>query len=203
MAENNQVEKQDSAENVNISKWISAGWDLVFSAPADFILLALIYIIVLSVASSTAVAQFLVWGPLNVGFFFIVLEKMHGHPIRIGDISKGFNFFLAAVLSNILITFFFAIGFAFCIIPGLLVAAIYIFTPLFILEKNMDFWTAMEASRKVVSKYLFEITVFIIVQSIILLVGVLLCGVGLLIAMPVVMAATAYAYDDLVGISRE
>ena len=36
-----------------------------------------------------------------------------------------------------------------------------------------------------------------------LLAGFLLCGLGLLIALPVVMASTAYAYDDLVGISRE
>lgn len=203
MTTKNEIEKTPVTESINISKWIRAGWDLVFSAPADFLLLALIYIIVITVASSTAIAVFLVAGPLNVGFFFIILEKIRGNPIRIGDISKGFNFFVAAVLSNILVTFFFSVGLIFCIIPALIIAAIYLFVPIFIVEKNMDFWTAMEASRKVISKYLFEITVFILVQFIILLVGLILCGVGLLIALPVVMAATAYAYDDLVGISRD
>jgi uncharacterized membrane protein len=203
MTDNDHLKKRNNGNNANISKWIGAGWDLVFSAPVDFILIALIYIIVLAVASSTAVAQFLVWGPMNVGFYYVICEKIRGRPIRVGDISKGFNFFLAAILSNILIAVFFSIGFAFCIIPGLLVAAIYIFAPIFIVEKDMDFWEAMEASRKVVSQYLFEMSVFVLVQFIILLAGTLLCGLGLLIAVPVIMASTAYAYDDLVGISRE
>jgi len=173
------------------------------SSLADFVLLALIYVVVVAVASSTAVLEFLVIGPLNVGFFYIILEKMRGRPIRIGDISKGFNFFLAAVLSNIIVTFFISVGFVFCIIPGLIVTAIYIFTPIFILEKDMDFWMAMEASRKVVSEYIFEMTVFVLVLGIILFIGFLLCGVGVLVALPVVMAATAFAYDEMVGISKE
>ena len=69
MVDKNHQEVRNSNKNANISKWIGDGWDLVFSAPADFILIALIYIIVLAVASSTAEAQFLVWGPMNVGFF--------------------------------------------------------------------------------------------------------------------------------------
>ena len=190
-------------EKVNINHWISTGWDLVFSAPAEFILITLIYVIVIGVASSTAVAEFLVWGPLNVGFYYVILEKLRGRPVKIGDVAKGFNFFVAAVLSNILISFFAAIGYTLCIIPGIIISALYLFTPLFILEKNMDFWTAMEASRKIASKYVFELSVFVFLQFLILLAGLILCGIGILIAIPIIMAATAVAYDELVGISKE
>ncbi|MBN1465477.1 hypothetical protein JXA02_06935, partial [candidate division KSB1 bacterium] len=125
-----------------------------------------------------------------------------GKDINIGDIAKGFSFFIAAVLSNILITLFAAVGFIFCIIPGVIIWALYILAPAFIVEKKHDFWQAMEASRKVVMEHLFEMIVFAIVLGAVNLVGALLCGIGLIFTVPLSFAAMAIAYDDLVGIER-
>ena len=95
------------------------------------------------------------------------------------------------------------IGFFFLIIPGIVISALYMFTFPLILEKNMDFWQAMETSRKVVTKNIFELSIFMLVLYIFMIVGVMLFFVGFLVALPVAFAAIAIAYKDIFGLEEE
>ena len=52
-----------------------------------------------------------------------------------------------------------------CIIPGLVVAAMYKFTYLFIVDKRMDFWPAMQASHAVVKNDYFGFTMFLLLMA--------------------------------------
>lgn len=186
--------------NVNIAKWINEGWDLVFSNFWEFLVISIIYVVVILAASSTILLALILAGPLTVGIYYVIFQKMRGNPIQIGDISKGFNFFVAAVLADILISIFVWIGFIFLIIPGIVISALYMFAFPLILEKNLDFWQAMETSRKVVQKNLLEFSVFMFLMWVFLFVGLLLLGVGFLVALPITFAATAAAYRDVFGL---
>lgn len=197
-----QAEQAVERQQVNMGDWISRAWDMVTADLGPFIILGLIYLVIVGVTSSLVIVEFVVLGPLAVGFFLVVFEKIRGREVNIGDIAKGFNYFVPAVLSNILITVFTVIGFVFCIIPGFIIAALYLFTPAFILEQKLDFWEAMEASRKVVMQHLFELIIFVIILGLINLVGALLCGIGLVFTIPLTFAAMGLAYDDLVGIEK-
>lgn len=190
-------------KQANVGSWFSRAWEIVSADLTTFILLGLIYLAIIGVASSTVIGGFIVDGPLTVGFFIIVFNKMRGKVINIGDIAKGFDYFIAAMLSSILISVFTAIGFVFCIIPGFIVAASYVLTPAFIAEKKLDFWEAMEASRKAALGHVFELSIFILLIFLVNIVGFLCCLVGLLVTIPLTFVATAIAYDDLVGINRE
>ncbi len=202
MAESKKNTEASKAQ-INLGSWISRGWDMISADLGSFILLGLIYVAIIGIASSTVIGEFLVIGPLQVGLFIVIFSKMRGNPVNIGDIAKGFNFFVAAVLSNILIGVFSTIGFLLCIIPGIIVVALYIFTPAFIAEKNLDFWEAMEASRNLAKEHLFEMVLFVIILGLINIAGFLLCGVGLLFTLPLTYAATAIGYDELVGIEKK
>jgi len=187
---------------INISKWIMSGWDLVMKDFGNFLLLSFIYIVLLTVAFSTWIIGLILAGPLTAGFFYIILNRIRGKDFYIGDIARGFEVFVAAVLVDILISVFISIGFAFLIIPGIIISAIYMFAFPLIIEKKMDFWQAMETSRKIVSRNLFELSIFMLVLYIFLFIGVLLLLVGFFVALPIVLAAIAYAYCDLVGLEE-
>lgn len=201
---NKSEEKSDQAQlirssEVTIGQWLTRGWEIVSDELGNFILLTFIYLVLIIALSFTLLGELLISGPLTAGYFIIIFNKIKGRPFYIGDIAKGFNFFIAAVLADILISVFVTIGFFFLIIPGIIIWALYMFTFPFIVEKNLDFWSAMEESRKLISKNLFEFSVFAFIQLILLFVGFLLLGVGLLFTIPLIMAATACAYKDLVG----
>ncbi len=188
------------ASPINMGRWISEGWNLVNQDLGFFAVLTLVFLIITIVAGSTVLGLVLL-GPLQAGFFYILLQKLQGRAVTIGDIGRGFDVFIPAMLMGILVGAFEAIGFMLCILPGFVVMAWYLFAPAFVMDKRMDFWQAMEASRTLVQKYLFEFVLFIIVQIIIILLGLLCCVIGVLVALPVCMAATACAYRDLVGLA--
>ena len=100
--------------------------------------------------------------------------------IYIGDIAKGFNVFVPTLLAGILINIFVSIGYFFLIIPGIVISALYIFALPLIIEKNMDFWQTMETSRKLVSRNIFELSIFMLVLMIFLVIGFILLLVGFL-----------------------
>ena len=187
---------------INISKWIMNGWDLVMKDFGNFLLLSLIYVVVLTLAFSTWVIGLILAGPLTAGFFYIIFNRIRGKEFYMGDIAKGFEVFVAAVLADILISVFVGIGLALLIIPGIIISALYMFAIPLIMEKKMDFWQAMEYSRKLVSKNLFELSIFMLVLYILLFIGVLLLLVGFFVALPIVFAAIAYAYSDLIGLEE-
>jgi len=206
MTKNSQSTKKnnyfEATSEINLGEWINQAWDFVVANFNELIIISIIYVVLVLIASSTVVMKFILSGPLSVGIFYVIFNKMHGNPINIGDISKGFNFFVAAVLADILITVFVSVGFFLLIIPGIVISALYMFTFPLILEKNMDFWEAMETSRKVVTKNIFELSVFMLVLYIFMVIGVLLFFVGFLVALPVAFAAVAIAYKDIFGLEE-
>jgi uncharacterized membrane protein len=177
-------------------RWISAGWQMVTADLGNFALVALIFVVVNSFAS--IVTQ----GPLQTGFHLFCMRRMYNRRTDIGDIFKGFDFFLPAFVAALLIGIFVGFGIILCIIPGLILASMYKFTYLFILDKKMDFWPAMEASHAVVKNDYFGFTMFLIVMGLINLLGLLCCVVGLLVTIPLSVAAITVAYQEIVGFEQ-
>jgi len=88
-----------------------------------------------------------------------------------------------------------------CILPGIYLSISWMFfTPLAILDKRLDFWQAMELSRRVVTRHWWQVFGFALVCLLLMICGGLLCGVGVFIAMPIVKAATVYAYEDIFSV---
>jgi uncharacterized membrane protein len=127
------------------------------------------------------------------------MKKLLNRRTDFADLFKGFNFFVPALVASLLITLFTFCGTLVCIIPGLVVAAMFNFTFLFIVDKRMDFWPAMQASHAVVKSDYFGFTMFLLLMVLVDILGALCCIVGLLVAFPVTVAAITVAYQEIVG----
>jgi len=149
-----------------------------------------------------SVASIVTQGPLQTGFHLHCMKRLFNRRSDIGDLFKGFDFFLPAFVASLLIGIFVFAGTLLCIIPGLVVASMYKFTYLFILDKRMDFWPAMQASHEVVKNDYFGFTIFLIVMALINILGALCCIVGLLVTIPVSVAAITIAYQEIVGFDQ-
>jgi uncharacterized membrane protein len=173
--------------------WISEGWQIVKQDIGVFMGMALLFVII------TSSVPLVLQGPLMAGFHLAFIRKMVRGTVDIGDLFRGFNFFVPTLIASLAIHFLTAIGFLFCIIPGMVIAAMYMFTFLFIIDKKMDFWEAMKASHEVVRNDYFGFTLFLITCGLVTLLGVLCLVVGILVAIPVVIAAITVAYKEIVG----
>jgi len=172
-------------------RWIGEGFDLVKKDLGNYILISLIFFLLNGVP--------LIQGALIAGFHIFTMKKLMGRNAEFGDLFKGFNFFVPTLVASLLIGIFTFAGTLLCIIPGLVVAAMYKFTYLFIVDKRMDFWPAMQASHAVVKNDYFGFTMFLVAMTLVNVLVLICCIVGLLITIPISVAAITVAYRDVVG----
>jgi uncharacterized membrane protein len=175
-------------------KWIGQGWDLVKQDMGNYILISLIFFLLNSVP--------LIQGALIAGFHIYTMKKLMGRRVEFADVFKGFNFFIPTLVASLLICLFTGLGTLLCIIPGLVIAAMYKFTYLFIVDKQMDFWPAMQASHAVVKNDYFGFTMFLLLAVLVNVLGFLCCVVGLLLTVPATFAAITVAYQEIVGFEQ-
>ena len=131
------------------------------------------------------------------------MKKLLGRRPEFADLFKGFNFFVPALVATMVIAVFTFAGTLLCIIPGLVVAAMYKFTYLFIVDKRMDFWPAMQASHSIVKQDYFGFTMFLLALAGINILGAICCIVGIFVSIPVTFAAITVAYREIVGFDEQ
>lgn len=174
-------------------RWIGQGWELIKGDLGIYAVLALVFWLL------NCMVPLIISGPLTAGFYIFTIKKSLGRRAEFADLFTGFNFFVPTLVASLVIALFVTIGTVLCIIPGLVVAAMYKFTYLFIVDKRMDFWPAMESSRAVVRNDYFGFTMFLLALIGINFLGLLCCIVGLLVTMPLSIAAITVAYREIVG----
>lgn len=174
-------------------RWISTGWRVVKADLGNFVLMTVIAL------ALSFVGHFVVAGPLICGLFIAVRRRMQESRTEITDVFAGFSQFLDAFLICVISSVFLLIGVVLFIFPAFIVAALYLFSYQFLVDRRLPFWDAMEASRKMVLRDLTGYLLFVIALALLNFAGMLLFGVGTLITIPVTVAAIAAAYSDAVG----
>ena len=86
------------------------------------------------------------------------------------------------------------------VVAAIFLSVVYLFSIPLIVGQRMEFWPAMEASRKILSKQWFGIFIFLVVLGLINIVGVIPCGLGLLVTVPLTTCSVAAAYESIVGL---
>ena len=142
----------------------------------------------------------LLLGVAQAGMFWFFLKRIRREEAKFEDAFAPFSVaFVQALVAGIIFSLLVSIGFILCIIPGLVFAALWTFTWPLLMDKRLDFWPAMEVSRRVLWPNVWGIFGLLLVGVLVMIVGVLCCYVGAFVAMPVVIAAQAYAYEDFFG----
>lgn len=182
--------------NLDIGSCLSRAWALVKS---DFwpIIGITALVILIRCAAEAAYVGIIVSGPLMGGLFQYYLKKMRGESAEIGDAFSGFSFFLQLFLGYLVSTVLTGAGLVLCILPGIYLAIAWQFTLPLVADKKIEFWPAMDLSRKVISKHWWSFFGFAIVMILIHLLGVLALGVGIFVSIPVTLIALMYAYEDI------
>jgi hypothetical protein len=191
----------DGNKPVQISKYLSDGWQLFLANPGLPIAYTVIFVLLRFIPYLGPIAALLLSGPLAAGYYLALRKQISGQPMQFGDYLAGFNnpvpLILVGFLSNVLI----GIGTLLLILPGIYLAVSYIFAIPLTADRKMDFWEAMETSRKFVTQQWFVFFVLALVLFVINVVGALLFGIGLLVTIPFSTAVVFAAYRDLFGLA--
>jgi uncharacterized membrane protein len=182
---------------IAIGDLLKDSWE-IFKENVGLLLGGLLILIVVNVGANSltwGIAGMVIGGPLMLGYLTIVMKLIRKQPAEFGMVFSGFQRFLPAFLANLLITIFSGIGLILCIVPGLFVGVIYMFTFYFMVDREGDFWPIMEASREKVMGNLGQWVILFLALLALNIVGAIPCGLGLLVTAPMSAVALGLAYD--------
>jgi len=139
-------------------------------------------------------------GVLQGGLILLFLKLIRGQKGEFGDAFAGFSdlffqLFLVGLIAEILV----ALGLLCCVIPGIILYVLWLFAIPLAADKRLDFWPAMEASRKIIAHHWWPFFLLVILNLLVYIAGILVCCVGVYVAAPITIGALAYAYEDIVG----
>ena len=154
----------------------------------------------LFIASNAAYVGLILSGPLVGGLWWYYLKFIRGQQADLNDAFAGFTMaFVPLMLAGLVSTVLEGIGFALCLIPGIYLAVAWSLALPLIIDKRLEFWDAMEVSRKVVTKHWWSFFGLLLLCLLINIGGVLLCGIGVFVTWPWTLIAFVYAYEDIFG----
>ncbi len=201
---------------VNISNYFSNGWDLFKQYALPFVGYFILTILIAGALSALpyplgldfsrersggGIVANILSPVLSAGMFIVAFKLEKGQSVTFSDFFRGFNNFLQIFLVNLVAGLLTFVGLILLVIPGIYLAVSYFFAMPLVLEKRFEFWTALETSRKLVTKQWFSIFGFGFLIGLLNFAGALLCGLGLLVTVPWSICIIVSAYTDIVGLN--
>ena len=182
----------------DLKRYLKEGWDLFADNASNIVVASIIFVVVHFAANLIPFASLLISGPLMGGMYYVILDSERGREFNAMRIFDGFRLkFVPLVLVAILTTVFMVGGILLLILPGFLVMGWYLFPYLYVVDKDMDFWPAMEASRKIGFENHANVFLLAILFGVLNLLGFVMFGVGLLVSIPYTLCVTVKAYEHL------
>lgn len=188
------------AASFDIQRYLKEGWDFFVQNAANLVVATIIFIVIHIVANLIPLASLLVSGPMIGGMYYVILDARRGEKFDVMRIFDGFKLKLVPlVLVGILTTVFTMAGLILLILPAFLVMGWYLFSFLFVVDQEKDFWPAMESSREI--GFQNHVNVFLMAFVVVTLnfAGLLALGIGVLVTMPLSLCAIVMAYEDQTG----
>ncbi len=183
---------------------IGRAWRLLTSDFWSIVGVYALFMLIVAVGSSIPIlgyAMCILNSVMAGGLWIFMLKKVRGQTTEVSDIFAGFKqpLFVPLLLVGLVSGLLTFLGLICCILPGIYLSVAWMLALPLVADRKLDFWPAMETSRKTVTRHWWLWLGFGVVLGLVVLAGVLALCVGVFVAGPLVALAMAYAYNDLFG----
>ena len=173
-----------------------------------------------------AIVNIVLSGVFYGGLYYYYLGKMRGEPREFGDAFAGFSkaFGPLALASLLTVALSMAaaciligpwvilmimsgqqgqpnpllfLGIFLCALPIMYLSVSWTFTFALVIDQGLGPWTALEVSRRVVTKQWFRVFFTMILGGILAMLGLIGLIIGVVFTIPLAIGALLYAYEDL------
>ena len=162
-----------------IGECVSAGLEGLKKNPITYIVGFLLLAVINAMTFS------LLLGPLVVGYMRMAKIDDEGGKAEIGDLFKGFDDLVPALVAGLLSSVIIFAGTMLCIIPGLLVAPILPISLYLVATGEKDGVIAVKRAWKAISNNLIESFACGLVLNVVGIMGLVVCCVGALVTLPI------------------
>ena len=195
---------------VQFGEWIEGGFNL-FKENVGFLILSSLVVVILSSVTVGILA-----GPMMGGLMIITLrhyDKQEPKP-EIGHVFRGFNYFLNTFLfvlvwgvllaaASGILSLIPCIGQLAALFVIFCAEALLLFGLFLIVDEGMEFWQASLASYNKVKTNFWPFLGFTVLTSIIGSIGFIVCGLGIIVTLPIQVCILTVAYREVFGENGE
>jgi hypothetical protein len=153
--------------------------------------------VLIAAAISSAITT-LITQILTAGLYKGGAAVADGRGFSLGDLFEGWDK-MQVLVAAVIIGALTLVGTVLCYFPALIVAYFTQFTLLFIVDKHMSATEAIGASFRLCTNNFGPTILFYLLAIVTIIVGAILCLVGLLVAVPIVLVGLAYTFRRLQG----
>ncbi|MCO5045561.1 MAG: hypothetical protein M9935_09860 [Kiritimatiellae bacterium] len=190
--------------NVDIAEALRRGFDL-YKENITTLLIVTLLVLVISVVTVGILA-----GPMAAGLILVVLrlaDKTEPKP-EVGDLFKGFDFFLPSLVFVILMAVVQLVGrFILAWIPfiGVLLGTLFsvalstfvMFALFYVVDRKSEVVAAIQQSIDLVKKNFWIFLGLNIVVGLVASLGLIACGIGVVVTAPIYWTTIAHVYRNL------
>jgi hypothetical protein len=173
-----------------------------------------------------AIVNIVLSGVFYGGLYYFYLGKMRGEPREFGDAFAGFSkaFGPLALASVLIVALTIAamcvlvapwaalmfmsgqqgqpnpllfLGLFLCVLPVIYLSISWTFTFALVIDQGLSPWTAMEVSRRVITKQWFRVFFTMLLGGFLAMLGLIGLIIGVVFTIPLAIGALLYAYEDL------
>jgi uncharacterized membrane protein len=136
-------------------------------------------------------------GTIMVGIYRAVLGMLAGRTPTIEMMFGGFDRFGQAFVATLVCSILIGLGTLLFIVPGIILALMWMFTIPVIAETDQDFWTAMQTSAALTQGYRWNLFCLCLAFIPVMLLGLLCCCIGVVVSQAVIYTSMALVYRFL------
>jgi uncharacterized membrane protein len=144
-----------------------------------------------------SIAYFVVTMIIHLGAVKIALKYKDGERAEFANMFDAFGILPAFMAAAVLTWLAVSIGFAFLIVPGVVVAVRFWFCGFLVVDEELGPIEAIQRSVAITRGLGFDLFLFAMLLIGINLLGFLALGLGLFVSIPVTILAAAYVYRHL------
>jgi hypothetical protein len=97
------------------------------------------------------------------GLCLVFLKRIRSEPTKPGEVFDAFNLaFVQLLLVGVVMWVLTRAGLCLCVVPGVFLFVAWIFAVPLVADKRLEFWSAMELSRKVVTRVWFPVFLLLV-----------------------------------------
>jgi hypothetical protein len=177
---------------MNIGDQLKVVWDKFSKALVPWVIFMLIAMVL---CFTIVLVPTVVRGMVKEGLAFLRTGKEPEYA-ELWNFDGYLQTLLFCLVAGTLIT----IGYCLLIVPGVLLSVWWMYAAFYLVDKNMDFWPAMTASKDAVTKagFMNQLILFIVI-NVINYAGGALAGFGVLLTAPFALLLMAINYMQLNG----
>ncbi|MFB7875054.1 MULTISPECIES: hypothetical protein [unclassified Nocardia] len=199
------------AQALDVGRSLSYGWERFRVNPGPWlgvtgvgVLIYLAFLAVVQIFEPTSLfTLLLLFLVVLVGLWLLQAVMVRGALYEIDGYPPAFgSFFRFVNAGNVLLTSLLAfaatlIASSLCLLPGLVVGFLCMFSMHFVIDQDYGPVEAIKASAQLVIANLWAALLLALTIALVTMVGLALCGLGLFVAGPVCAMAVTYAYRML------